>query len=140
MYCNLDTAKIDITRSFESEYNNSPQFEIYKENMYMSSVPRHCVPKQIPAAMRDGTETRSNQSPMCHQLHHIILLYTIECNPKLIIQFIRFRNDMSNKSDFASRNNNIHHGQPWVILRVIALHKVGYYCWLVTRVTCVGQI
>ena len=25
MYCKLDTAVIEITRSFESEYNNSPQ-------------------------------------------------------------------------------------------------------------------
>ena len=29
------TAIIDIIRRFESEYNNSPQFEIYTENRYM---------------------------------------------------------------------------------------------------------
>ena len=37
MYCKLDTAIIDITRSFGSEYNNSPHFEIYTENRYCSA-------------------------------------------------------------------------------------------------------
>ena len=38
MYCKLDTAIIDITRSFESEYNNSPYFEIYTENRCMGTL------------------------------------------------------------------------------------------------------
>ena len=62
MYCKLDTAIIDITRSFESEYNNSPQFEIYTENKYMGTLSLTIVSISISIAIGDGTETRSNNT------------------------------------------------------------------------------
>ena len=57
MYYKLDTAVIEITRSFESEYNNSPQFEIYTENRYMGTL--SLAIQYILIAIGDGTETRS---------------------------------------------------------------------------------
>ena len=59
MYCKLDTAIIDTTRSFESEYNNSPQFEIYTENKYMGTLSLAIVSISISIAIGDGTEARS---------------------------------------------------------------------------------
>ena len=35
MYCKLDTAIMDIPRSFEGEYNNSLQFEIYRQSSHV---------------------------------------------------------------------------------------------------------
>ena len=61
MYCKLDTAIIDTTRSFESEYNNSPQFEIYTENKYMGTLSLAIVSISISIAIGDGTEARSNR-------------------------------------------------------------------------------
>ena len=33
--------------------------DLHKKQVHVSSVPRHCIPSEISAAMRDGTETRS---------------------------------------------------------------------------------
>ena len=59
MYCKLDTAIIDITRSFESEYNNSPQFKVYTENKYMWALSLAIVSISISITIGNGTETRS---------------------------------------------------------------------------------
>ena len=59
MYCKLDTAVIEITRSFESEYNNSPQFEIYTENRYMGTLSLAIASISKLIAIGDGTDTRS---------------------------------------------------------------------------------
>ena len=63
MYCKLDTAVIEITRSFESEYNNSPQFEIYTENRYMGTLSLAIASISILIANGDETKTWSS---CCH--------------------------------------------------------------------------
>ena len=75
MYCKLDTAVIEITRSFESEYNNSPQFEIYTENRYMGTLSLAIASISILIAIRDGTETRS--IPPCTVPSPLIKKYEI---------------------------------------------------------------
>ena len=71
MYCKLDTAVIEITRSFESEYNNSPQFEIYTENRYMGTLSLAIASISILIAIGDGTETRSRQPYIiCSTIHN----------------------------------------------------------------------
>ena len=79
MYCKLDTAIIDITRSFESEYNNSPQFEIYTENRYMGTLSLAIVSISISIAIGDGTETRSNVYRAVERSYSIYLNVNIAC-------------------------------------------------------------
>ena len=87
MYCKLDTVEIEITRSFESEYNNSPQFEIYTENRYMGTLSLAIAPISILIAIGDGTETLSNLCPCPKSNTSMVHAYhLVKCKVQVLFQ------------------------------------------------------